>query len=583
MCIRDRNMTMEHVTVMNTRGFGLVGINVIGTSQLKNVTFFNNKNPGVCHTNVSANTIYHPSEVIEYDSLNQLGGAAAFLYFDYNQMFQPIYRGNQFNLNLDNCNFTLNIECSVVYLSLLRSPGKGESRFVTNVGYRLGGSGALLLVLAQLDYGVDISTRSSSFYSNFATFASGSLIAMFTGIRNTHVVFDDCWFDRNNLVFLNDVRLPQNVEYNPYLRDQDVSFSLLNCNLTNNGALIPTTTLLIYSNYYSPVSDITDVVNVYIDNCLFMGNQGFVGSAMTVYEYKINGFGVGIQIFIKDTNFVNNKIVTVDPDATITISQSAGIVDIRNVNLTLYGNCSFIDNAGTGLHAESSLVGVNGNVTFLRNIGINGGALHLVTYSYLIMNRNSSIYFIENEARIGGGALYVNENGLNSYLIGGFVDCFIHFTYDNFILCEDCSDLDSYGVYIKFAGNVAPYSGDVVSGSSLSTCPWAYSLRTKYGLNRSVFEILYQEYQDVFDFDVPPNDPTIVRSAAARLEIEKLESNSDIIEVFPGEIFYVNISAVDDFNHTISNVIAAFAETETPTRERNEAPTPFLSSTFLQF
>ena len=142
---------------------------------------------------------------------------------------------------------------------------------------------------------------------------------------------------------LNDVRLPQNVEYNPYLRDQDVSFSLLNCNLTNNGALIPTTTLLIYSNYYSPVSDITDVVNVYIDNCLFMGNQGFVGSAMTVYEYKINGFGVGIQIFIKDTNFVNNKIVTVDPDATITISQSAGIVDIRNVNLTLYGNCSFID------------------------------------------------------------------------------------------------------------------------------------------------------------------------------------------------------------------------------------------------
>ena len=31
------NMTMEHVTVMNTRGFDLVGINVIGTSQLRNV------------------------------------------------------------------------------------------------------------------------------------------------------------------------------------------------------------------------------------------------------------------------------------------------------------------------------------------------------------------------------------------------------------------------------------------------------------------------------------------------------------------------------------------------------------------
>ena len=55
-----------------------------------------------------------------------------------------------------------------------------------------------------------------------------------------------------------------------------------------------------------------------------------------------------------------------------------------------------------------------------------------MAYAYLIMNRNSSIYFDDNEARIGGGAIYVNKNGLNSYLFGGFQDCFIHFAYDNF-------------------------------------------------------------------------------------------------------------------------------------------------------
>ena len=114
-----------------------------------------------------------------------------------------------------------------------------------------------------------------------------------------------------------------------------------------------------------------------------MANQGFVGAAMTIYEYRINGFGISIQISIRDTNFINNDIITANRDATITISQSAGIVDIRNVNLTLSGNCSFIDNAGTRLRAESSLVGVNGNVTFLRNIGINGGALYLVTFNEL--------------------------------------------------------------------------------------------------------------------------------------------------------------------------------------------------------
>ena len=40
--------------------------------------------------------------------------------------------------------------CSLVYLNLLRSPGRGESRFVTSVGYRIGSSGALALVLGQL-------------------------------------------------------------------------------------------------------------------------------------------------------------------------------------------------------------------------------------------------------------------------------------------------------------------------------------------------------------------------------------------------------------------------------------------------
>ena len=86
------------------------------------------------------------------------------------------------------------------------------------------------------------------------------------------------------------------------------------------------------------------------------------------------------------------------------------------------------------------------------------------------------MYFVDNEARIGGGAIYVNENGLNSYLFGGFLDCFIHFAYDDFIVCEDCSDLDSYGVYFKFSGNSAPGGGSMVSGSSLVTCPWARDL-----------------------------------------------------------------------------------------------------------
>ena len=251
------------------------------------------------------------------------------------------------------------------------------------------------------------------------------------------------------------------------------------------------------------------------------------------------------------------------------------------MNLTFIGNCSFINNLGTGVRAESSVIGVNGNITFLRNIGINGGALYLVEYSYLIMNRNSSVYFLENEARIEGGAIYVNENGLNSHLIGGFVDCFIHFAYDNFIICENCSDLESFGVYIQFSGNRAPSTGKMVSGSSLSTCPWAIGVLNKTrNSNKSLFEILNEEYSCVFSFDEVPDNPTLVRSASARLEIDQLDSysESNITKVFPGQVFYVNLSAIDDFSNIVSNVVAAFASSDTPTTLNGTSLTPYLGS-----
>lgn len=136
--------------------------------------------------------------------------------------------------------------------------------------------------------------------------------------------------------------------------------------------------MVIYSNHYSTIGSTDEAVKVYIEGCMFARNSAFVGSAILIYEDKSNGFAIRIQVSVKDTDFIDNKILTADRDATITVSQSASTVDIRNINFTLHGNCSFIGNIGTGLRAESSQVGVNGNITFLRNTGILGGALDIL-------------------------------------------------------------------------------------------------------------------------------------------------------------------------------------------------------------
>ena len=120
------DVMMENVTIMNTRGFGLVDINVIGSSQLNAVLFFNNSYPGTCISPYILELF--PSKSIDFDSRNRLGGAAAFMYFDFHD--QLLYRGSQFSLTIRNCNFTFNAECSVNYLNILRRPGRGESSFV---------------------------------------------------------------------------------------------------------------------------------------------------------------------------------------------------------------------------------------------------------------------------------------------------------------------------------------------------------------------------------------------------------------------------------------------------------------------
>ena len=163
--------------------------------------------------------------------------------------------------------------------------------------------------------------------------------------------------------------------------------------------------------------------------------------------------------------------------------------------------------------------------------------------------------------------------------IGGYMDCFVHFAYDNFVVCDNCSDLNSYKVYIKFLGNRAAFAGSMVSGSSLATCPWAQQLRESDNFNRSVFEILAEDFPTVFDFDRPPSNSTYIQSTAARLYTDN-DSSINKLQIFPGQRIFLNISARDDFNEIVTNVVTAFAVTLNNSRQNERSfLRPLLGST----
>ena len=92
---------------------------------------------------------------------------------------------------------------------------------------------------------------------------------------------------------------------------QGTAISMLNSNFTNS-QILTTGSLFIYSNYYTAVGNNDEVVKIFIEGCLFSRNRAFIGSAIVIYEYKINGFAVGMQVSINDTEFIDNEILTAD-------------------------------------------------------------------------------------------------------------------------------------------------------------------------------------------------------------------------------------------------------------------------------
>ena len=97
------------------------------------------------------------------------------------------------------------------------------------------------------------------------------------------------------------------------------------------------------------------------------------------------------------------------------------------------GNNTFIDNNGVAMLTLTSNVHLYGNTTFQSNSGIFGGAVRLLSESYLIIHNNSKTQFINNTAKVNGGAIFYSF-GQNAAFYSPF-DCFLYFEYID-LLCN---------------------------------------------------------------------------------------------------------------------------------------------------
>ena len=546
------DVSLEHFQVSNTSGIGLLAVSLLGTTHLSDVDFERNR-PPLCPSTL--NRAYF----LKTDHHEWIGGGAYFLYQDYRDTQISMHH----NLTITDSLFNMNQDCSIV--GLLENYIEISADLVS-LGYEIGAGGGLTVMMAQLQYSVDMSITNSTFVNNSARSGGGAHVGLFSGIPEADILFDGCTFLSNGrpnitssgggtIIYLGLVR-PSELQGEHSIEDVDgntkitVSNSVFSRNLASSGGGV---TIM---SHYAEQHVFGSKQQVWFNNCRFTFNHAPGGSALLVHERKSSGFDIGLQSYISDCVFVGNSAQR-DRRRRFEVGNTRdyGSVHVRSVNVTLYGNVMFRRNMVTALAAQSSLIHVAGNVTFYENRAQSGAGLQLLSSSLLIPKRGSTIVFQENKAIMFGGAVFVQSAPENFTFVND--DCFLFFEQPQFAFCfqDDICTPENLSISIVFDGNDARI-GSMVYGSALETCSWVEKMKLtgRYNKTRTVYENFYDNsyFNHTFYFDQAPSSSKQVSTSSSRLSIVQKR-----ISAMPGEQFTVNVSALDSFGQRVPEVITS--------------------------
>ena len=548
------DLEMEGVVVADNQGLGLAGVNVLGDSSITNCQFSNN-------TQQQRRCSFLNSTDYTTNQGERIGGGAYFLFQDSaDSNLSSCVDLSVHSLTVTNSSFISNSECSV--LSLVEFNYR-DSLEAQAAGYHIGGGGGMGVMFGQACFGVNVTTLSTVFEENSATFGSAVHIGIFQGASHSYAVFDDCLFTRNgasefdvNFVtsggaigLFNDLVTPF-PETPIFIHERQVGLIAKNSNFTDNGA-INGGAIEILSLVTSAVADLTDSAHFFIDNCQFSGNRATRGAAVYIQELKLNAQILGIQISAKDIAVRGNRLYSLGDLTSISSSDSTAVFDVNAINLTLAGDCVFQDNIGSALQGVSSLIGIAGNISIVRNTGFYGAGI-ILQRGFLIILPGSSLDISYNVARVYGGGLYVNQ--ITSSPVPTMFDCFLYFNYNQFTFCEDC-DFNSSSFTVRMANNSALLAGTIF-GSALLTCPWAAPLVQAYN-TANVLEILVTNFSNHFEIIPYPTGINNIRTPVSRVFIENGVKEYSLA---PGEVVQIPVRPVDSLNQSISTILGAYVD-----------------------
>jgi hypothetical protein len=530
---------LEGVHINETKGIGLLAVNVLGNFTVISSIFSNNK-------------------AIPYEYYDSVAGAGGGLVVLYNQV-KPKSTFSISELTVVNSTFDSNLNYGIAAKLEINYFYSKSSISDYSVD---GGGGLSVLLVQQRDYVVHVKIEKCTFSNNMANYGGGILIGSFVDISNTTVLVNECLFKENghepselhntHATFGQGIAILKDL---PYPKDNGVivpiasgnKFLITNSDFVNNVAT-SAPGLIYLSLYISNLPLGSEVDQLLIERCSFRENTGFAeGGAMVLREDKASGVQGGISISVSDCDFVKNVIKMNHR----VYGNLLSVVRLDKVYVTFRGKMNFTLNSATPVHLHSSLLSISDNTYFVQNSASNGGGIAITSGSNLILNSNCSINFIDNVAFSQGGAIFFYP-AVSYFGVSDF-DCFLFFE-DFDISCDitnTCANITSLNITISFSNNEAS-SGSIVYGATLKSCPWVRNTFTneKIPMSTTVYRALQELSVMIIHDEIDDNTFTT--------PINRIDTDiPDDVVLMPGQLLNITVTSYDHFNKPSSSVVSS--------------------------
>ena len=209
-----------------------------------------------------------------------------------------------------------------------------------------------------------------------------------------------------------------------------------------------------------------------------------------------------------------------------------GTVNVEHMPVIFKGDTVFERNSGSALLIQSSNVSKSATSTFIENTGKFGAGITLLGTSWIEVNSGTQLVFSNNTATEKGGAIYVRQ-GKEHYAA---------YTHTCFIRYFDSHTPPAHwNSSFTFSNNIAAGHPNSIFASSILPCVWATGSTLEDDISQTFCNWTNWNFED-------GNCSNDLWTSAGFFN----SSGNYSMTVFPGWEAPLNVTALNDINHTVT-------------------------------